>query len=82
MIDFDLCSTASLFLGSEFSLGMLTESLLLFSETATLEVGATGVADSGPSEESLFSIGGLMTLGMLVVLQAVLGFDNLLYISI
>jgi predicted tellurium resistance membrane protein TerC len=31
---------------------------------------------------SLLSIQGLMTLGMLVVLQAVLGFDNLLYISI
>ncbi len=32
--------------------------------------------------ESLFSIQGLFTLGMLVLLQAVLGFDNLLYISI
>ncbi len=31
---------------------------------------------------SLLSIQGLMTLGMLVLLQAVLGFDNLLYISI
>lgn len=30
----------------------------------------------------LFSISGLFTLGMLVLLQAVLGFDNLLYISI
>jgi len=30
----------------------------------------------------LFSISGLLTLGMLVLLQAVLGFDNLLYISI
>ncbi len=30
----------------------------------------------------LFSIPGLFTLGMLVILQAVLGFDNLLYISI
>ncbi len=30
----------------------------------------------------LFSIPGLFTLGMLVLLQAVLGFDNLLYISI
>lgn len=29
-----------------------------------------------------FSLSGLMTLGMLVLLQAVLGFDNLLYISI
>lgn len=32
--------------------------------------------------EVLFSIEGLFTLGMLVVLQAVLGFDNLLYISL
>lgn len=32
--------------------------------------------------ESLFSAHGLFTLGMLVMLQAVLGFDNLLYISI
>ncbi|MCM2372831.1 TerC family protein [Aporhodopirellula aestuarii] len=30
----------------------------------------------------LFSISGIFTLGMLVLLQAVLGFDNLLYISI
>ena len=29
-----------------------------------------------------FTLGGLMTLGMLIMLQAVLGFDNLLYISI
>ncbi|MEM0926213.1 MAG: hypothetical protein AAGJ83_09285, partial [Planctomycetota bacterium] len=34
------------------------------------------------SDESLLSIGGVMTLGMLILLQAVLGFDNLLYISI
>ena len=30
----------------------------------------------------LFTVGNLLTLGMLVLLQAVLGFDNLLYISI
>lgn len=42
------------------------------------------VAEGGAeaSTESLFSIGGIMTLLMLVLLQAVLGFDNLLYISI
>ena len=34
------------------------------------------------SVERLFSIQGVFTLGMLVLLQAVLGFDNLLYISI
>lgn len=32
--------------------------------------------------ESLFTIQSLMTLAMLVLLQAVLGFDNLLYISL
>jgi len=39
----------------------------------------------GSSEEvleKLFSIQGLLTLGMLLLLQLVLGFDNLLYISI
>ena len=35
-----------------------------------------------PSEAGLLSISGIFTLGMLVLLQAVLGFDNLLYISI
>ncbi len=34
------------------------------------------------AQETLFSIQGVFTLGMLVLLQAVLGFDNLLYISI
>ena len=32
--------------------------------------------------ESIFSINNLCTLGMLTLLQAVLGFDNLLYISL
>jgi len=32
--------------------------------------------------ESIFSINNLLTLGMLTLLQAVLGFDNLLYISL
>ena len=39
-------------------------------------------AAAGPSEAGLLSISGIFTLGMLVLLQAVLGFDNLLYISI
>lgn len=34
------------------------------------------------AKETLFSIQGVFTLAMLVLLQAVLGFDNLLYISI
>ena len=41
-----------------------------------------GAASSGETVERFFSIQGLLTLGMLVLLQAVLGFDNLLYISI
>jgi predicted tellurium resistance membrane protein TerC len=32
--------------------------------------------------ESVFTLNNLMTLGMLILLQAVLGFDNLLYISL
>ena len=32
--------------------------------------------------ESIFTISNLFTLGMLTLLQAVLGFDNLLYISL
>jgi len=39
-------------------------------------------ANSGEAKEVLFSLQSLFTLGMLVLLQAVLGFDNLLYISI
>ena len=48
----------------------------LLAETASV----TG--ETSTDVESLFSIQGLLTLGMLVLLQAVLGFDNLLYISI
>ena len=48
--------------------------------TASSEV-AEAVADSG-EVESFFSVAGMFTLGMLVLLQIVLGFDNLLYISI
>ena len=32
--------------------------------------------------EGLFTLDNIFTLGMLVLLQAVLGFDNLLYISL
>ena len=39
-------------------------------------------AVAAPSEETLLSVGGIFTLGMLILLQVVLGFDNLLYISI
>lgn len=80
MLEFDFCSTVSSIFSTPFSLGMLTEPLMLLSETATPEVVTGDLAE--PSEESLFSVGGILTLGMLIVLQAVLGFDNLLYISI
>jgi predicted tellurium resistance membrane protein TerC len=46
------------------------------------EAAAPSTADGSAAPQSLFSLGGLMTLGMLILLQAVLGFDNLLYISI
>lgn len=61
----------------------LAQSLPL-AETGDTLAGEAGEALTGePAEvESLFSIQGIMTLGMLVLLQAVLGFDNLLYISI
>ena len=79
MIDLEICSAVSSILNGGFSVGMLTEPLTMLAETA---VPTTGETPAGPSEESLFSIPGLLTLGMLVLLQAVLGFDNLLYISI
>ena len=45
---------------------------------------AETVANTNAAEttEKLFSLHSLFTLGMLILLQAVLGFDNLLYISI
>jgi len=50
--------------------------LLAESASAGTETAAETV------EQTFFSISGIFTLGMLVLLQAVLGFDNLLYISI
>ena len=43
------------------------------------------VSDAGPESpaaQEFWSLSGIFTLGMLILLQAVLGFDNLLYISI
>ena len=82
MIDFDLCSTLSLFFGCELSLGAITEPLRLLAETLEPQGVEAALTETEASEETLFSISGLLTLGMLIVLQAVLGFDNLLYISI
>ncbi|MGI9470745.1 MAG: TerC family protein [Rubripirellula sp.] len=50
--------------------------------TASEAAGELTETSGDGSTETLFSISGLFTLGMLVLLQAVLGFDNLLYISI
>ena len=49
---------------------------------AELSAEGTDAATGAVAEQSLLSISGIFTLGMLVLLQAVLGFDNLLYISI
>ena len=58
------------------------QSLCLVPELlAMADVAATGEA-AEQVVEHFFSIQGIFTLGMLVLLQAVLGFDNLLYISI
>ena len=54
--------------------------LLLLAETAASAGGTVNGTEK--VVESFFSIQGIFTLGMLVLLQAVLGFDNLLYISI
>ncbi|MCG8652433.1 MAG: tellurium resistance protein TerC [Pirellulales bacterium] len=48
-----------------------------------LIAGSTSITGETTRDvEHFFSLQGIMTLGMLVLLQAVLGFDNLLYISI
>jgi predicted tellurium resistance membrane protein TerC len=63
-------------------------SLPLLAADASVALDAAGAVAAEAAEassdevESFFSVQGLMTLGMLVLLQAVLGFDNLLYISI
>lgn len=80
MIDLDFCSSFSSMLMNELSVGMISEPLAFLAETVSTAGGEGSVTE--PSEASLFSISGVLTLGMLVLLQAVLGFDNLLYISI
>ncbi len=50
--------------------------------TAALETASEAANGEGEEVERFFSLHGIFTLGMLVMLQAVLGFDNLLYISI
>ena len=68
-----------------WDLTMLSSGINLLAEVAasTPEAAAEAAKKLGEEpQDSLFSIGGIFTLGMLVLLQAVLGFDNLLYISI
>ena len=63
---------------------MTCTTLLPLAETAAaaIELGAEEAAGESAEVESLFALHGIFTLGMLILLQAVLGFDNLLYISI
>ena len=49
---------------------------------AEMAAEGTDVALASVADQTFFSVSGILTLGMLVLLQAVLGFDNLLYISI
>ncbi|MDB4679272.1 tellurium resistance protein TerC [Rhodopirellula sp.] len=62
----------------------LSEILLNVTNAMPLAEAVTdGAADATQVVgEKLFSLNSVFTLGMLIVLQAVLGFDNLLYISI
>ncbi len=62
------------------ALGNLPTAMFLLAESVAH--GDVAHAASEPSNERLLSIGGIFTLGMLILLQLVLGFDNLLYISI
>ncbi|QDT06463.1 Integral membrane protein TerC family protein [Rubripirellula lacrimiformis] len=58
-------------------------SVMTLADAAIAGEAANAVAEtSEPVVESFFSMAGIFTLGMLVLLQIVLGFDNLLYISI
>ena len=58
------------------------DSLLNLSDLLLLAESADPVEPTEEAVESFFSVSGLLSLAMLVLLQAVLGFDNLLYISI
>jgi predicted tellurium resistance membrane protein TerC len=82
MIDFDPCATCGLLFDTALSLGVTAEPLLMLADSTLAAAAEAALAEAATAEESLFSISGVMTLGMLIVLQAVLGFDNLLYISI
>lgn len=59
-----------------------------FAETTDKEDGEKESAESGPDEADQETaakqsfIGNMVTLGLLILLQAVLGFDNLLYITL
>ncbi len=55
---------------------------LPLAEAASIVHEVADTASDVGNSESFFSVAGLFTLGMLVLLQVVLGFDNLLYISI
>lgn len=63
-----------------FDLPGIFEGTSLLAEVAS--EGAEAGSETTAQTEAFWSVSGIFTLGMLVLLQAVLGFDNLLYISI
>ena len=60
----------------------LADSIATGAEIAEDHEGHAEDAESGDDKGSHGIVGDLMTLGFLILLQAVLGFDNLLYISL
>lgn len=64
--------------------GAIAADALASEATSSSEAISAGEATSTdqPEVERFFSLHGMFSLGMLVLLQVVLGFDNLLYISI
>jgi len=67
----ELLDSLSIFSGFASSAGLIADAAI-----------SESVGSSEQVAEKLFSFQSLFTLGMLVLLQVVLGFDNLLYISI
>jgi len=63
-----------------FDLSWILEGTSLLAEVTS--DGAADGAETTVQTQAFWSVSGIFTLGMLVLLQAVLGFDNLLYISI
>lgn len=73
-----LTANMSMFLADASEVGVAAEVAVAAGE----HVADSHSTVAAPSEAGLLSVSGIFTLVMLVILQAVLGFDNLLYISI